>query len=340
MPTLPDVKSKTYSGVQFLRGAAALMVVYHHCIILLNERFGIVTPEWINGASGVDVFFVISGFVMAISSRSLLSHPHGAQIFITKRLERIVPLYWLATSLKVALVFLVPAMAVKGGYSLSQILASYMFLPIHPVLVVGWTLNYEMLFYALFAICIAMNWKLIPTLPLALGLIVALPLLGYAPIALEFIGGIMLAEMKPFGSKVSFALLIAGTAAILLPPNADGSNLRVLLWGIPAMMIVSGIVWIEGKWRVPSWLFTLGDASYSIYLFHAFVLPPMAVVLSRLHLGRVASVIAVDLLGLYLSAVIGVIVHKAIEKPIVEYFRRPQRKSRPVVAYSSSSPAK
>ena len=144
-------------SVQMLRALAAAMVVLHHIQLNLALGFGLpeALPNLAVGSAGVDIFFGISGFVMVISSDRLFARPGAAKTFITRRLIRIVPLYWAVTSIYVV--------ALGGGYTLAHTLASYLFVPfpgpggvMQPVHVVGWTLNYEMFFYALFALAIAL----------------------------------------------------------------------------------------------------------------------------------------------------------------------------------------
>src|SRR5579871_6907304 len=107
---------KDYSGVQVLRGLAAMLVVLFHAGLLADERFGapghhLFGPLFRAGAGGVDIFFPISGFVMVVSTVGLLAQPGASRIFLTRRIIRIVPLYWIATTAKLVIVLAVPALA-------------------------------------------------------------------------------------------------------------------------------------------------------------------------------------------------------------------------------------
>jgi len=94
----PTASRPTYRLIQVLRAIAALMVVLHHAFLMLRDRNGLGYGNWINGGAGVDIFFVISGFVMTVSSAPLHSSRHPAWTFLAWRLERIVPMYWLVRS--------------------------------------------------------------------------------------------------------------------------------------------------------------------------------------------------------------------------------------------------
>src|SRR5262245_51871513 len=97
--------------VQALRALAALFVVGYHCTLLLHETFYPGFTPWDNGNSGVDLFFVISGFIMIVSSQSLAREADGWRRFISLRIVRIVPLYWLTTLAKLALIVAIPEFA-------------------------------------------------------------------------------------------------------------------------------------------------------------------------------------------------------------------------------------
>jgi len=95
----PTASRPTYFLIQVLRAIAALMVVVFHTTTMLADRNALPVREWVNGASGVDIFFVISGFVMTVSSAPLRKSRHPARTFMARRIERIVPMYWLVTTL-------------------------------------------------------------------------------------------------------------------------------------------------------------------------------------------------------------------------------------------------
>jgi len=162
--------TQQFTGLQILRFVAAMLVAVMHITQAISIH---VTGRgdahyWGAGSAGVDIFFVISGFVMAITTQGEPARGPArlaaAWVFIQRRILRIVPLYWFYTLLKAALLLAIPALAVKSTIEPVHFAASLLFIPmkspwglVQPVLPVGWTLNFEMLFYMVFAIAIALG---------------------------------------------------------------------------------------------------------------------------------------------------------------------------------------
>ena len=323
----------TYTGIQALRFVAAMLVVLAHSTAMVNERMHLDMFKWRAGWSGVDIFFVISGFVMAISSGTLITSANGWKIFITRRLIRIVPLYWVATTLKLATILALPTLALDSPLELWNTIASYLFIPTFddksllaaPLLKVGWTLNYEMLFYAIFtmalflgksplkftaaifAIAVAINIFSTPSVPYAYGFL--------EPILMEFVMGMLVAKLctrvnninvgvntglnigaKNFIDKLlqyisttkvgaiigALALVICFT--IMFNCAEQPMWWRWAYWGLPSMIIVTVVALSEPALRkvMPNILATLGDSSYSLYLFHTFTVPLLGTLMIQL----------------------------------------------------------
>jgi len=341
----PAADRRTYFLIQALRAVAALIVVAHHAVIMLVERNHLSIHYWPVGSSGVDIFFVISGFVMTISSDPLRRARHPARVFMARRLERIVPLYWLMTTLKIAMVLAAPGLAINALGGWRHVADSYLFTPglfAHggrdPVVVVGWTLDYEMAFYVLFAIALAARASLLkvvaPVLIVAalLAPLVAMhpiPMLAVycQPIVLEFLFGILLARaVQRWGAPpvwLSVVLLMAGFGVLFGVSWQTISVWRVIFWGLPAWAIVTGAVGLERKFGalMPRWILALGDASYSVYLVHTFVLPFIGVTLAHIGQGWPGVVPAVIAMSVCLSALAGWILYWLLESRIVEYFK-------------------
>ena len=287
-------------SIQYLRAFAALAVVMYH----LGEKAG--QPFKI-GAAGVDLFFVISGFIMWMISEDQKPAPFWAQ-----RAWRIIPMYWIVT----ALLF---AKHVHDHQSpgIGRLLLSLAFIPhlddhgqLFPILVPGWTLNFEMFFYLVFGFCLFAARRLqLPILTLVLVACVALGALTGSPLQypllLEFLAGAWLCEAWRRGmlNKGGAVMIVAGVVLFALGRLAPYSEaLRPLLWGLPAFLVVAGCVALEPK--LPKWkpLRFLGDASYSIYLTHGLVIG-----LLWARLGWAAGVIAV---------LAGCVVYIALERPL------------------------
>jgi exopolysaccharide production protein ExoZ len=142
---------KQLYSIQYARALAALAVVLAH-----TGAYGSGNAFHI-GSAGVDIFFVISGFVMWTTTASRAQTPAD---FIANRIVRIVPMYWLVTLALVIAAVCVPALFPRLKIDAGHVVASLLFMPsrspfngeLWPVLVQGWTLNYEMFFYGVFAL--------------------------------------------------------------------------------------------------------------------------------------------------------------------------------------------
>jgi len=142
-------EQQTIVAIQALRALAATAVVFAHFQMdlgrLLNARDAL--PDLTLGNAGVDLFFVISGFVMVYASEPMFGRAGGPLQFMTRRLIRIVPLYWLVTTLYLVMALAIPAF--EKSYSVASVVASYLFIPwprldgiMQPLVGQGWTLNY------------------------------------------------------------------------------------------------------------------------------------------------------------------------------------------------------
>ncbi len=352
----PTASRPTFRLIQILRALAALMVVTHHATIMLGQRNHLPIGTWVNGGTGVDLFFVISGFVMTVSAAPLLSARHAARTFLARRVERVVPMYWLVTTVKVVVLLLVPALGINAIGGLGHVLKSYLFIPsynpqqaMEPVVVVGWTLNYEMAFYGLFALALALRIKPVwvvggPILALAAWRV----LRGYTgPVALEFfentlplefLFGVLLAVALVYVRRVPWpvglGMAVLGLSLLLLWQQPDLSAWRGVLWGVPAMAIVAGAISMEQRWgmRSPRWLLELGDASYSIYLIHTFALPGVGLLLSWSHQPWASNVFYALTASVLLSTVAGEASYRLVERPMNAWFKGRRRTAAPAIA--------
>jgi peptidoglycan/LPS O-acetylase OafA/YrhL len=337
---------KNYFCLQALRAVAAALVVVHHSITMWLD--GVIrrpgATQWSNGAAGVDIFFVISGFVMAISLPGLAGKPNKAGLFLWRRLTRIVPLYWAAITLSIAGTEMSPASAVKAALTPWRIACSYFFIPsrdaagkMFPIVGVGWTLNYEMFFYLLFAAALALN---ISPLAFLTPCLTAIALLGVArtpawpdftslasPVVIEFLFGLILARLamrRQLPGKIRAALLLGGGfLALLLAPEPHWPW-GFLVRGLPAAAIVAGAVALEGELggRLPKWLLEAGDASYALYLSHTFLLPCLDNAMKILHITGTPALVAAIVLGLGVSFPVAVLIHRYVEKPLMNSFKK------------------
>ncbi len=347
---------RTVVNVQILRAMAALVVLWAH----LRELFP-ATPflkTLPSGLAGVDLFFVISGFIMVVSTSG---KPTSAGDFLAKRFSRVAPLYYLMTLLIFAIVLVAPSLMKSSSSDPIALLRSILFIPfykspdrIYPTYYLGWTLNYEFLFYAIFSAAIVVRrtgpvW-------LASAIVIALVAIGgmvngddlrasaiaYAwtrPIMLDFVFGMLIGAAVPWISRTKldprllYALLLIGIAGIvfagrLLPvpsgltPIAPATD-TVLRYGIPAAVIVFSAVALELAGR--AWnsriLQMLGDASYSLYLTHFLIVAAVISACNRLGLGVPARV-AVALVTVPVCLIVAHLCFRLVETPLNRWVRR------------------
>ena len=338
--------------IQALRALAAFMVAVHHvqpdaAILAAQAGLSFQRNDWLPWMAGVDIFFVVSGFIMVHASDTLFGRPNAPTLFLQRRLVRIVPLYWAATTLFLLTGLVVPALLNSGAPSLGQIAASYLFWPavstqgvVQPVYSLGWTLNYEMLFYVLFAGALLLPRRfVVAAITLALTLLVGsealagpLPLpFGFwgQPIVLEFAAGMGLALLRHRGLRLDAALrwaLVAGAVALLLfgqhLPWPAGPWRDLALHGTAATLLVLAAV--SGRREgAPSPLLTalaqVGDASYALYLVHPFVIRGLREVFAQGGLHAPALFVAVALVGAVIAALV---VYRLFEVPMTRGLRR------------------
>lgn len=351
----PTASRPTFRSIQMLRAFAALMVVAHHATIMLAQRNHLPIANWISGGSGVDLFFVISGFVMTVSAAPLRNVLHPARTFLARRLERIVPMYWIVTTIKLLVLFAIPTLGLNAIGRGSHILASYFFFPsqnpqglFEPVVIVGWTLDFEMAFYFLFALALAFRVRAVWVLtPVLLG-VVLVPFLHLpavptpftffeSTLLLEFLFGVFLAMALPTVRRLPWGagllLIVLGLWPLVYWKYPNFSFWRGFLWGLPALAVVIGALSMEERWgaRSPRWALALGDASYSIYLVHTFALPAVGLLLHRFRAGW-AGEVAVSFLGaIILSTASGVLSYRLVERPITDWFKGRRKTAIPAV---------
>ena len=321
--------STTLVSIQALRAIAALMVLSLHVSLQVAKLTptAILTP----GAAGVDLFFVISGFVMLYSSERLLGRPWASAQFFKRRLLRIVPLYWLATTALVLL--LAPFAGTKA------VIASLLFWPYPaggaPLLNVGWTLNIEMFFYLAFAAALLAKSRVVVTTT------VSIFLLGFAwlgptsggfsylsnPIIIEFVFGMMIALAYRAGIRLApwatIGLLVSGlTLYVATFPDA-GAIPRQFSWGIPAALIVAAVALSRiARATTPAIgiIVFFGDMSYALYLTHNITLPLIVPAVARL-----VQPVQPWLCGtamFVVCVVIGAVTYLLLERPITRILQQ------------------
>jgi len=328
------------AGLQLLRGLAALMVLAGHVIAEAEHYFALPLPgDTVPWTRGVDIFFVISGFIITLSATRFAAQP---MTFLWRRFLRVAPLYYLFTTLIVATLLLLPGAAKDTSLEPGQILSSYLFLPferydgrIAPVLSLGWTLNYEMFFYVLMGLSLTLPrpvWVVTGLLS-GLALTSLLPLTGTFftfwtnPLVLEFLFGIALARAWQLGLSrpcvpTAIAALVAGLALLIL---LDPIPLpRFLTAGLPAVLIVASGTLFCPQIALPGQI--IGDASYALYLSHRFTLRAMTLLLLPWLRGETTNLTFAALTYVSLTCLtalsVGIAVHLHLERPLLRSLTR------------------
>jgi peptidoglycan/LPS O-acetylase OafA/YrhL len=278
--------------LQAARATAAWLVVTDHALLELSRN----APEdrltqiaWSLGSAGVYVFFIISGFIMVHISWERFGQQAASADFLRRRIIRIVPLYWLATIAAFASHKLL--WATHGAHAgWTDLAYSLAFIPYfsgedgwHPILPGGWTLNYEMMFYVVFALGLTLPRKL------------ALPTVGAALAAFIVVG--------PYFAK--------GAVAYLASP--------IVLWFLLGMGL--SVIWHGRELTEPAWvaktaqlLEPFGDASYSTYLVHGLILT----VLLRGWIVLMGSPSAwIVPASLVVATIAGLTTHMLVERPVL-----------------------
>ncbi|MGX9962724.1 acyltransferase family protein [Roseomonas sp. F4] len=340
------------NAIQYLRAIAAMMVVMFHLGVPMH-RLGFVGawPEW--PARGVDIFFVVSGLIMWMVTAD--RHVR-LRDFYYRRLVRIVPLYWLVTSFIVGLLLLAPGLVQSGRFDAWHVVASYLFLPaphpaidmVAPVLIPGWTLNYEMFFYALFGLTLLLPsrrrlWAICGVLGLLVVLGALVPGGGLAfafytsPIMLEFGFGVALGAALSRGWALPPGLAWTAIAlGFLVLVASDRMHApQILVAGLPALAIVAGAVSLEMAGRVPSLRLPhlLGDASYALYLTHTVVLSAVGQIALRLGVTTLpGGLLIFALLACAAAQVAALLLHLGFERPLNRQLLHRGRSKGPVTA--------
>lgn len=267
------------ANIQVLRGVAAISVMLFH-VAGTQEKEDLsgflFTPFKNWGSWGVDLFFIISGFVM---SNSLNSGKISARNFIIKRFIRIYPLYFILTVLYflLAVIFpeLFPSLQLDNIWFLASITFTSGLLGFgEPLLGQGWTLEFEVLFYLILVLVIYLIPKLRIEFTASIALILC-TLFGVNTLVIEFVFGMFISAIKVqvLGvPKYRFATLGLGILGLLVSLFSTSLEFpRLVLLGVPCIFLVIGGLKFSASTN--SFLLYLGEISYSIYLVQFFIIP-------------------------------------------------------------------
>ena len=358
-------------SLQALRGIAVL------CVVLMHLKFSIWSfytsaclPDWLGGAGlacGVDIFFVLSGFVISMTAEKQSA---DSTEFMLHRVIRVMPLFWIAST--PYLYSLIHHLLTSGVHDFTFLWNSIFLIPFFDkhhltdsALPVGWTLSFEMWFYMLFSLFLIL-WtaKKVPYFLIILFLLTSpipflyqglwkFPYFAFHPFCWEFaLGCLAFLISKPYKLALSQSVVILFFGILGLIYGASNYNwlgwhnevrsspelsaIRVLVWGGPSFLIVLGCVFMEKQVCLPPLitpLVFLGNASYSIYLTHIFVYGKMS-----------GYRFITDQMGWKLFAffdcatalLAGYAIHLFIEKPMTQWLRKRLLPSKEQIIFSAA----
>jgi len=340
---------KQLQSIKILRAVAATTVIVHHVMIADGTAFG---------EFRVDIFFVLSGFVIALV---LDTKPGTIRDFLASRLTRIVPLYWIATLLVFFGTVLRPDLFNSTTDSVGELLKSLFFIPyrkesgqLYPMLFVGWTLNYEMFFYLISALALLFvrRYRFI-FIAVALCVILLLSSLAQSSVAiveflaydrlLEFPLGIAVWVMWRRGVRLPLAIAAPGVVAMYVfmtvAETAFPGFSPLSRNGLPALFMLMCTLNLEGvvgNSAISRALIFIGDASYATYLSHPFVVESLRKLLPHVvHGFDVRSPLGV-FVAIITATTVGCLVYRFVDRPLSSAARRVIR-TRPRVVMPAAS---
>jgi len=320
--TEPSGGARGYlASIQFLRFVAATLVVMFHTTVALHKYLGgDLLLSFVNnatfGASGVHIFFVISGFIMVYTSFRTKNDDFRPATFAFRRLTRIYPIYFIYA---IFYLYFYSAFATGKNLSTGQLLGSLLLLPGYSSLIIGpgWTLSYEVYFYLCFGIAMLLG--------LTRGLVVLTAFFGAAIAAgvvfsksnqmfgvftnsllIEFlfgawIGHAVVSKVR-LSNHIANLLLLAAFSIFSAGITLGYSRLPSLLtWGVPSAMLVAGLIVRESNGSVPSPIKRfafLGDSSYSLYLLHVVLIDAVILIAITFYSPTIDHVMLIGPLGI------------------------------------------
>ena len=349
--TQSSTPHKKLNLLQVYRGIAAVLVVMIHLTKMSAERLNqvIFFNLFLVGWSGVDYFFVLSGFIMVYVHRSAIGKKNQLKSFLVKRGVRIYPIYWIITLTVLCFFLVIPGFANNEDLSLGNVIASLLLIPQkdQPILEVGWTLIYEINFYLLFSIAIWLKPK--HSVPL-LSAWLLVTILHYRKIV-KFPQDFFWLETV-FGDMNLELVLGCLAAYIVIKYNNNIGKYRWTLFGIANLgyVISLGIFVASGKIpfgriptfgvlaalliiaatsidlkdspKIPDILIFLGEASYSIFLTHVPVISAITKIVQGANLGKYFDGFFAPALLAVFAVVFGCIFYSLIEKPLTVFLRQ------------------
>ena len=326
-------KKKRFNSLQIIRALSAILIVGHHVSLYMHDAsLPILNKIFFNGWVGVDVFLVLSGFILYYTSHKKIGQRDQCKEFIFKRLSRIYPIYWVILST----VLIIWPSYFGTRFGIKDIIKSYLLVPqtILPILGVTWFLSYIVFFYLIFAISIYFDKKI--SFPLISVWVIGVLLSSFGVIHntnfyvnfifskhfIEIIAGCLIAIIfiKKPNKKPYFPLLIGFIIFLLTYYQIiNGFILRdstesKLLFSLAVGLIILGCVSYELNHNLyfPKSTIAIGDASYTIFLTHFNILTFTNLLNMRLGFHSILEF----LYHITVLIVLGIVIYYKVEKPV------------------------
>ncbi|WP_241576607.1 acyltransferase family protein [Rosenbergiella collisarenosi] len=319
--------TKKLDSIQAVRAIAILLVVGWHIAVKANVLGYTDSALFFIGNAGVDIFFVVSGFIMALCVQN-----SGRKNFFSKRFIRILPLYWLIT-LVALIAYCINPHLVNSHAASTTILHSFTLIPIQEsamLVDVGWTLRYELFFYFILWVSLLAAPK--HALKLCSAIILLLVGVGVVgehsfykdfltnPLIVEFVYGIVAFQackwLKTDSNKMGIAIFAFGIACLIIFSHFNIGQHRCITFGIPAFIVVTGASLVDISGLKGFKLFNgIGNASYSIYLTHMFSLGFVIIIAKWLNLSSFVA------LSVWIALAGGMFTYYLIEKNVLRALR-------------------
>jgi exopolysaccharide production protein ExoZ len=329
-------------SLQAMRGFAATCVMFFHGTQIIQRETGYTYLHniFMGGFMGVDIFFVLSGFIIFYTSRP---ESFDAGTFLKRRFVRVYPIYWLVTIGLIVIYLMSPSPGQEYKSSFTVILNSFTLFPQKQyVLGVAWTLTYEIIFYLVFALTCSISIKIFYYTFFAWGIVIlatyflniqsSVPALNALinPVILNFSFGCILVYLYKKHRTFRYWQWVATAGIILLAGawllyyvvvNNDKTAFtsgisRVYLFGIPSAGLIFGLLYFNQP--IPKLLVTIGDASYSLYLIHGSVLSLLIRVALKAHLAKGISNFAGSTLLFGVTIGVSIAFYRFLEKPMLK----------------------
>lgn len=355
VPAPPRSGKKHLPSLQVLRFAAAFFVVLFHVGSGLQIQYQLTTNPFGLGAAGVDIFFVLSGFIISYTTNPA----RGFLDFARRRVARVVPLYWLLTLAVIIIALAKPDLLNSTVLTQQAIIRSFLFVPyeksngaIQPLLFLGWTLCYEMFFYLIYGLCALVSgrgasWLASGVLLFLVGLNSLWPdgsaewRFYTSPILVEFVLGMGLQEVFSGSDYFRNGSQLLALMSIICAPVAYFTASLVLPGIVPpaifsALIVIGCLFWKVQKTRLVLALVLLGDASYSLYLVHPYTIQLVMKLLSKdASLGLVFLLLCAAIIW---TVAISLALYRLVERPSQRFLLKPRPKTLlPAIEVSSGS---